>query len=81
MMIRLNELENFIMKEVPKIDNSNMMNTDIIAVKETINDLRKQQQYQSNELNALKSLNSERNSADALQQLSKEKEKSTVLFM
>jgi uncharacterized membrane protein YgaE (UPF0421/DUF939 family) len=73
MMIRLNELENFIMKEVPKIDNSNMINTDIIALKETINDLRKQQQYQSNELNALKSLNSDRNSADALQQLSKEK--------
>lgn len=70
-MIRLNELENFVMKEVPKIDNSNMISTDIIALKETINDLRKQQQYQSNELNALKSLNSDRNSADALQQLSK----------
>lgn len=59
------------MKEVPKIDNSNMINTDIIALKETINDIRKQQQYQSNELNAMKSLNSDRNSADALQQLSK----------
>ena len=61
------------MKEVPKIDNSNMINTDIIALKETINDMRKQQQYQSNELNAMKSLNSDRNSADALQQLGKEK--------
>jgi hypothetical protein len=59
------------MKEVPKIDNSNMINTDIIALKETINDIRKQQQYQSNELNAMKSLNSDRNSADALQQLGK----------
>jgi hypothetical protein len=48
-----------------------MMNTDIIALKETINDLRKQQQYQANELNAIKALNSERNSGDALQQLGK----------
>lgn len=81
MMVRLNELENFVMKEVPKIDNSTMINSDLIAMKETIKDLRRQQEHQNSEISAIKSLSSERNSSDALQQLSKEKEKSTVLFM
>jgi len=39
------------------------------------------QDYQLNEITALKSMSSDRNSGDALQLLNKEKEKSTVLFM
>jgi hypothetical protein len=35
--------------------------------------LRKQQQYQTNEINAMKAMNNERNGADAVQQLGKEK--------
>lgn len=48
MMVRLNELENFVMKEVPKIDNSTMLTSDLMALKETIKDLRKNQEYQAN---------------------------------
>jgi len=61
------------MKEVPKIDNSSMLASDLVALKETIKDLRKTQEYQFTEISALKNLSSDRNSADALQQLSKEK--------
>lgn len=32
-MIRLNELENFVMKEVPKIDNTVMVSADIVGFK------------------------------------------------
>jgi hypothetical protein len=31
------------MKEVPKIDNSNMVSTEVISLKEVIKDLRRQQ--------------------------------------
>jgi hypothetical protein len=34
------------MKEVPKIDNSTMLGSDLIALKETIKDIRKTQEYQ-----------------------------------
>lgn len=61
------------MKEVPKIDNSTMISSDLIALKENLNDLRRQQQYQVNEINAIKALSNDRNSADAISQLSKEK--------
>lgn len=58
-----------------------MLGSDLLALKETIKDLRKTQDYQSTEINALKVLSGDRNSSDALQLLNKEKEKSTVLFM
>lgn len=48
-----------------------MLASDLVAMKEIIKDLRKTQQYQFAEISALKSLSSDRNSADALQQLSK----------
>ena len=61
------------MKEVPKIDNSTMLSTDLIAMKENIKDLRKTQDYQLNEISALKNLSSDRNSAQAMQLLNKQK--------
>lgn len=81
MAVRLNELENFVMREVPKVDNSTTLSADLIALKDSLNDLRRTQQHQAAELSAMRTLSSERNGADALAQLSKEKEKSTVLFM
>lgn len=44
------------MKEVPKIDNSTMLSTDLLTLKEVLNDLRKQQQHQANEIGAIKAL-------------------------
>ena len=44
------------MKEVPKIDNSTMLSSDIIATKEQIKDLRRTMEHQSTEIQALKSL-------------------------
>ena len=48
MMVRLNELENFVMREVPKIDNSTMMSSDLIAMKESVGEMRRQLQHQAN---------------------------------
>ena len=61
------------MKEVPKIDNSTLLTSDIIATKEQIKDLRKTVEYQASEISAIKSISSDRNSAEALQLLNKEK--------
>ncbi len=81
MAVRLNELENFVMREVPRVDNSATVSADLIGLKDALADLRRAQQHQAAELSALRSASGERNGADALAQLSKEKEKSTVLFM
>jgi hypothetical protein len=81
MAVRLNELENFVMREVPRVDNSATLSADLIGLKDALADLRRSQQHQAAEISAMRTLSSERNGADALAQLSKEKEKSTVLFM
>ncbi len=48
-----------------------MLGSDLIAMKETIKDLRKMQDYQATEIAAIKTLSSDRNSSDAMQLLSK----------
>ena len=45
------------MKEMPKLDNNTMLSTDLLTLKEVLNDVRKQQQYQASEINAIKALN------------------------
>ena len=59
------------MKEVPKIDNSTMLGSDLIALKEQMKDLRKTVDHQNQEMMAIKSISSDRNSAEALQLLNK----------
>ena len=58
-----------------------MLTSDIIATKEQIKDLRRTVEYQNSQIQAIKSLSGERNSAETSQVLNKEKQKNTVLFM
>jgi hypothetical protein len=66
---------------VPKADHSASLSADLLVLKDSMAELRRAQQQQAAELGALRTVSSERNGADALAQLGKEKEKSTVLFM
>ncbi len=56
-MVRLNQLENFVMKEVPKIDNTIMISSDIAGFKQALKEVRRQQEMQFNEINMLKAAN------------------------
>lgn len=57
MAVRLNELENFVMREVPKIDNSASLTADVLALKDSLNDLRRAHAHQAAEITALRTLN------------------------
>ena len=54
------------MKEVPKIDNANILAADLIGCKEAIKDLRKQNDYQAQELAALKVVMEQKAPLDSL---------------
>ncbi len=70
------------MKEVPKIDNTIMVASEMAGFKEMIKEVRRQQEMQVNEINSLKAMSRERNNTESLMaQTSKDKEKLTVLFM
>lgn len=56
MMVRLNELENFVMKEVPRVDNSIMMGADMAGLREQVKEVRRQQEVQMVEINTLKAI-------------------------
>ena len=73
-MVRLNELENFVMKEVPKIDHTSMITSDLGAFKEVIKDVRKQQEIQTQQLNQMKILMNDKNTLESsISNTSKEK--------
>lgn len=54
------------MREVPKIDNSTIISSDIVGFKDALKEVRRQQEYQLHQINSLKASQADKNTTDMI---------------